>query len=248
MQIVGIYNIKGGVGKTAAAVNLAYLASREMPTLLCDLDPQGAASFYLQVEADSKLSKKRLLKGANKVNSSIRQTGCKGLDILPAAMSFRNLDLLLDGKKRSKKRLREILEPFGAVYDCIIIDSPPNITLLSENILNAADRVLVPVIPTSLSIMTLEKLSAFFGKKGLDREKLLPFFSMVEKRKKLHRETMNNPAQPLPFLTTPIPYCAEVEKMGIYRQPLPHKHPKSRLAANYRALWKALKSRLEFTD
>ncbi len=248
MKTLAFYSIKGGVGKTAAVVNVAYLASQHMRTLVCDLDPQGAASYYFQVEPDDDLSKKTLLKGSNKLNGSIRETGFSGLDILPATMSFRNLDQLLGAKKRSKKRLRESLDVFKDTYECILIDSPPNITLLSENIFQACDRLIVPVIPTSLSLMTLQKLCAFYDDKGLDRNQILPFFSMVEKRKKLHRTIMQDISlQPVPFLTPHIPHNAEVEKMGLYRQPLVHKHPKARAANSFRALWKAIQYRSDET-
>jgi cellulose biosynthesis protein BcsQ len=241
MTTIAIYNIKGGVGKTATAVNIAYLASLENNTLLCDLDPQGGSSYYMRARPKKKYGAKQLLKGGNKLENSIRGTDFQQFDLLPADLSLRNLDIELDNKKRSRTRLQETLEPFQASYPHIFLDSPPNITLLSENIFLAADLILIPLIPTSLSMMSYEKLLDFLTEEGFDTQKVLPFFSMVEKRKKMHRGFVKENAGKRPFMKTTIPYSSEVEKMGIYRAPLPWKQPGSIVGKQYKCLWDELK-------
>ncbi len=140
MQIIALYNIKGGVGKTAAAVNLAYLASLNgARTLLCDLDPQGSASFYLRIRPSKKFGRKKLIKGGKHIQQNIKGTDYENLDFLPSALSYRNLDIALDNLKRSQKRLKETLQPLKKEYDFLFLDCPPNITLVSENIFHAAD-------------------------------------------------------------------------------------------------------------
>lgn len=247
MKVLACYSIKGGVGKTASAVNLAYLAAASgKRTLLCDLDPQGASSFYFRVQAAKRFALKDLFSKRIRLLKSIRGSDYRRLDILPANLAYRNFDIMLKAMKKSRSRLERLLEPLAADYDLIVLDCPPNITLLSENVFQAADRVLIPVIPTTLSERTLEQLYAFFDDKGLPERKLLPFFSLVEYRKNLHAETMErlrkNYGQ---LLLTEIPFATEIEKMGLRRKPVGAFAPGSGGAKAYGKLWRELKKKLK---
>lgn len=239
MKILAFYSMKGGVGKTAAAVNVAYLAATAgQKTLLCDLDPQGSSSFYLKVKPAKKHNTKTLIKGGNKIDKNIRGSDYENLDILPAHLSYRNLDLILDDIKKSQKRLKKTLSPLKKEYDYIVLDCPPNITLVSENIFNAADLILVPLIPTTLSLLTYEKLMAFFKEMKLKRNTVYPFFSMVEKRKKLHNDTMDHFFKKQKrFLQTIIPYSSVVENMGIEKAPVAEFNPRSVASEAFMQLW-----------
>ena len=237
-HVIALYNIKGGVGKTSAAVNLAYLASKKAKTLIIDLDPQSAASFYFRVQSPKKHGTATVLKGGKKLDKQIRATDFDNLDLLPADFSYRNMDLALDGVKKSRKRLRDLTAQFKTEYGYIIIDSPPNITKVSENIFLAADYILIPMIPTILSERTYQKLYQFFVQEGLKEERIVPFFSMVEKRKKMHQEIMQELiAGDGRFLEETIPYASDVEKMGLYRQPVCHKKPGCPASEAYHRLW-----------
>jgi len=235
------------VGKTAAAVNLAYLASGEgSAVLLCDLDPQGAASFYLRVRSSKKYRARHLLDDDKKVAKNIKGTDFEQLDVLPAALSYRNLDIRLEGKKHSKSRLQEVLQPLQKEYHYIFLDCPPNLTLVSENIFLAADLILLPVIPTTLSMLSYQKLTRFFEKHHYDPDKLIGFFSMVEIRKKLHRQSIEPTSHnQLRFLQSQIPYSAEVEKMGLTRRPLVESRPPAGASLAYGRLWQEVKTILK---
>jgi chromosome partitioning protein len=174
---------------------------------------------------------------ADGLRRNIRESDFPGLDIIPSNLGYRHFDILLDGMSKRRKQLRRVLEEFKPDYDVILMDCPPNITLLSENVFRASDAILVPVIPTVLSKRTLEQLTGFFRDEGLPCEMLRPFFSMVQKRSKMHREIMADlPALHPGFLKTVIPFSADVEKMGVHRMPLLAYSHTCEAAKAYRAL------------
>ena len=243
MKTIAVYNIKGGVGKTAASVNLSYLAAEDnMQTLLMDLDPQGSTSYYFRIKPSKKLyTEKIFTKKSCAVDKNIKGTDFEGLDLLPANISFRNFDITLGGYKNSQKRLKKAIAPFKKEYDLIILDCPPNVTLLSENVFFAADYIIVPLIPTTLSVLSFEKLLTFFDDNGFDKGKLFPFFSMVERRKKMHKEIMLE-SEIKNLLKTQIPFNTDVERMGIYRQPACAFKPYSAGAKAFTTLWDEIKN------
>lgn len=241
MKIFAVYSSKGGVGKTAGAVNLAYSAAQSgQNVLLCDLDAQGAASYYFRVKADNKFNGKKFLKGG--LGKFIRASDYPNLDLLPAHFSLRNLDLALAKLDIGKRRgaLRKLLADFGDEYDVLIMDCPPNITLLSENIILAADSVVTPVIPTTLSLVALRQLLKIFKKIGAKEKKINAFFSMVEPRKVMHKDVISRYEKYPIFRSVQIPYLAEIEKMGIYRQPVGAVSRSSVAAQQYTNLWREI--------
>ena len=163
MKIIAIYCSKGGVGKTATSVNLAYAASQQgFSTLLCDLDPQGASSYYFRIRPKKKFNSTKLLEG--KLSKYIRGTDFDDLDLLPAHFSHGNMDLMLDREQKTSQHFRDVFTAEKDNYDLILLDCPPNLTLLSETIIESADMVITPVIPTTLSILSFEQLIKLFKK------------------------------------------------------------------------------------
>lgn len=247
MTIFATYNIKGGVGKTTATVNLAWLSAREgFRTLVWDLDAQGAASFYFRVKPKVKGGGKALLKRKHVFAEQIKGTDFENLDLLPADFTYRYMDLILDHSKHSTERLSRVLAPITPDYDHIFLDCPPSISLLSENVFNASDVLLVPIIPTTLSLRTLHQLAEFLQRKKVRRPRVMPFFSLVDRRRKLHRDIMEQlPLKVGGMLRTPIPNASEVERMGIHRAPLGsfgNRWP----ALAYEMLWSEIKGRLGY--
>jgi chromosome partitioning protein len=239
MKVLATYNIKGGVGKTASAVNLSYLAARSgLSTLVWDLDPQGAATFYYRIKPKVKGGARKLVKGKTTLGACVRGTDFEGLDLIPADFSYRHMDLELDSTKKPTGRLHRLIEPFRDEYDVVFLDCPPSISLVSESVFRAADALLVPSIPTVLSIRTLEQLAVAL--RGLKTKSLevLPFWCMVDRRKRLHRDLCQAPpSDPFRVLSAAIPSSSDVEKMGLHRSPIETYAHRSVAARAYRRLW-----------
>jgi len=244
MKILSFYNIKGGVGKTASSVNIAFLASSEKKNvLLWDLDPQGAASFYFSVKPSESHWLKGVIKGKDDIRDYIQKTENDYLDIIPSDFSFRLIDIYFNDIKKSEKRFINLFNKLKKEYDYVILDCPPGISLLSENILLLSDLILVPTIPTPLSIRTHEQLLMFCNKNKINTQKLVFFLSMVEIKKKLHLEHMEYLKKGSEqFCKTYIPYRSEIERMGIFRSPVTFHFPNSLTTIAYKKLWKEIKN------
>jgi len=239
VRVLAIYHIKGGVGKTTTAVNLSYLSSRTQGrTLVCDLDPQSSATYFFRVKPKTKGGVTSLVKGGERFDRNIKGTDYENLDLLPADFSYRNLDIALDGGKHPETRLAEVLATCREQYKVVFLDCPPTINIVAENVFHAADEIVVPVVPSTLSVRTFDKLLDFLDKHGYDKHKVLAFHSMVEMRKSLHREIMSRTSRDYAgMLSNHIPYLSEIEKMAVIRQPICAFAPFSAAAGAYRRLW-----------
>ncbi len=242
MVTLALYNLKGGVGKTAATINLAYLAAKEgYKTLIWDMDPQGSSSFYLGAVASTKNESRKLLNSEMDLLDAVQNSAYENLDIIPADLSARHADVLLSEMKQSKKKISSLLAGLKKEYDIVILDCPPGISILHDAIFFGSDWILMPNIPTTLSIRSYETVAAYFKENELDASKLKCFFSMVDHRKNLHHEVINSFYKDKYFLKSYIPYLSDVEKMGINESPLETFAASSYAAQCYRDLWKEIK-------
>ena len=244
-MVLATYSITGGVGKTTSAVNLAREAAvGGSRVLVWDLDPQGAATYFFRIRAKVKGGTERLVGAKGELAPHIRASDIPGVHVVPADFSLRHLDLQLDAAKRPTQRLASLLAGVGDRYDVAILDCPPSISLASESVFGAAHALLVPVIPTTLSSRTLHQLSEFLAESQRPPA-VLPFFSMVDGRKRLHREVMETLRVEWPaVLTTAIPNASVVERMGPERAPVGAFAPSSAAAAAFVQLWAEVSDRL----
>jgi cellulose biosynthesis protein BcsQ len=246
MKVLATYNIKGGVGKTSAAVNLAALAAADgRRVLLWDLDPQGAASFLFRIRPKVKGGGRKLVRGRSEIDTLLRGTDIEGLDLLPADFSYRHMDLALDTSGKPTRRLAKLLAPLRPHYDLALLDCPPSISLVSESVFDAADALLVPLIPSTLTLRTFEQLDQFVAREVRRRPQIVAFFSMVDRRKRLHREVVDSfPNSRDDVVATAIPSATEVELMASLRSPLVVHAPHSRAGRAYTGLWADVRQRL----
>lgn len=242
MVTIALYNLKGGVGKTAATINLAYLSAKQgYKTLIWDLDPQGSSSFYLGVTSTVKNESKKLISGEMDLTDAIQSSAYENLDIIPSDISARNADILLNDMKQSKKKIASLLSSVKKSYDIVFLDCPPGISILHDAVFNGADWVFMPNIPTTLSIRSFESVLQYFKENDLDTSKLKCFFSMVDHRKNLHHEVINEFYKDKLFFKSYIPYLSDVEKMGVNQAPLETFAASSFAAQCYSNLWKEIK-------
>lgn len=239
MKTLAVYNVKGGVGKTAAAVNLASLAAAAgHATLLWDLDPQGAASWYLRGDS-ARSPEKAVWRGDNPLGRRVADTTQSNLRLIPADLDSRHLDVWL--RKDDPTALKALLKPLAEQYALVVLDCPPSLSHLADNLFHAADRILVPVVPTHLSLRALMTLIDYFKANDLPRSRLKPVWSMADRRRLLHRMLIEQPPKTMrDVCATVIPYSAAIERMGEHRAPVEAYEPASVAAAAYRALWREL--------
>jgi chromosome partitioning protein len=245
MTVVAAYNIKGGVGKTSVSVNLAWLAAESgARVLLWDLDPQGAATYLLRIKPKIKGGGRKLVHGKTDPAALLKGTDHERLDLLPADFSYRNMDLALDETKRPTQRLARVIDRLAGDYDLVFLDCPPAISLASESVFEAADALLVPLIPSPLSLRTFDQLRAFVAANVPDPPAILAFFSMTDGRRRVHREVAAQLAADPGVLKTAIPYASDVERMSLHRRALAERAPHGRAGVAYAQLWEELRGRL----
>jgi len=240
LATIAVYSLKGGVGKTTFAINLAWASAKRSSrrTLLWDLDPQAAATWMLAADRQGRDEAQAIFSRDIDVETLIRPSTVEGVDLIAADTSLRGLDrLFFEIGKR--KRLAKLIERLGKSYDRIVLDCPPGLTETSEQVLRAADIVIVPVIPSPLSQRALGEVARYLVQQGGSHPPILPVYSMVDRRRRLHRAAMeDNPSWPA------VPMASAVEQMAIRRKPIGEFAGGTAAAQQFNVLWQAIEARL----
>lgn len=237
-HVFAVFSTKGGVGKTTTAVNLAWEAADEgHRVLLWDLDPQAASTWLLGAREKLRGGAEALIRGEKSARKSIRESEFERIDVLPADASYRDLDIALDASKKSSSRLEAALKPLRKEYDVIVLDCPPSSSRVAENALRAADVVVMPVLPAPLALRSLEQVRALMDDTGRTR-RLFVFLNQVDRRKKAHREAVEQlPAADKAITDITVPATVVVERMGELRAPLGEFASRTAAAKAFGALW-----------
>lgn len=234
MPTIAVYSLKGGVGKTTLAVNLAWcsatLSARR--TLLWDLDPQAASTFLLGEPKGKDRAQAIFTRDVDPARSA-HPSRVANLDLIDADASLRNLDLLFHEIDK-KKRLAKLLAGVARNYDHVLLDCPPGLTPTAEQVIRAADLIVVPVVPSPLSERAFAEMAQHLGK-----TEILPVLTMVDRRRALHREAIaRHPDWPV------VPMASVIETMAAKRMPVGAFAPRTPAAAAFAGLWQAIERRL----
>ncbi len=240
MAVIAVYSMKGGVGKSCTAVNLAWnsAVNSSRKTLVWDLDPQGASSFILNGDRHKKDRARAMIAGDIKASKLIKSTEFENIDLLAADISLRGLDRMLF-ELNKKKHMGRIMKMLLKDYDRIILDCPPGLTETSEQILRNADLVIVPVIPSPLSERALKDVQQFLDSTGWKHAPLLPVYTMVDRRRRIHNDTLaKHKKWPV------IPMSSAVERMTKLKKPVGVFASRSQPAKAYAKIWRGIEKRL----
>lgn len=244
MAVIAVFSIKGGVGKTTLATELAWRWARggAHSTLLWDLDPQGGASFLAGVAEPQRHRAAAIFQRDGRPREAIAPSGHAGLAMIPADPSLCQLPLLLP--RLGPRRLQQMTGLLRSDYQRIVLDCPAGLSSVSEQALLAADAIIVPLPPSPLSLRALDQLREGLVRLHSRHAPILPVLSMYSSRRPLHREVRVGRAAAWPT----IPLAAQIEQVAVRRAPLTSFAGGSQADRAFDRLWRGIEGKVSQAD
>jgi chromosome partitioning protein len=242
VAVIAVYSVKGGVGKTTIAVDLAWRAATlySRNTLLWDLDQQGGAAYLLGMDDVPRPRAASVFQRDGKPRQYIAPTPYPGLSLLQADESMRSLPLLL-ARLGQRQRLASMTSLLKGDYDRIVLDCPAGMNEVSEQVLIAADVLIVPLPPSPLSARALEAIHRELLLHHHRHPPILPVLSMYDARRTHHRDVAQSVAATWPK----VPLATQLEQSAIKRAPLGSFANNSEAGKSLDQLWQAIELKLE---
>jgi chromosome partitioning protein len=243
-NIIAVINQKGGVGKTTTAVSVAaILAEKNYKTLLIDADPQGNATVSLGLENKNiNDTLYNLLIDKIEFKEAVTETKYKNLDIIKSNNNLANINLVLFSETNREFKLKNKMDIFIEKnnYDFVIIDSPPNLDILTVNIMTFCNKILVPLKADFLSIHglailleTYQKIKTNLNLNLIIIGVLLNMFNISTKICTDVEKAISGAIGPLLF-TTKIPQNVKITESPSFKVPIIYHDPKSNGSIKYK--------------
>jgi len=214
VAVIAVYSVKGGVGKTTIAVDLAWRAAvaRGRNTLLWDLDVQGGCGFLLGLDEPTRQRAAAIFQRDGKPRENIIHTAYERLSLMQADQSLRNLPVQL-ARIGQNRRLSTMISHLRGEFNRIILDCPPVLNEISDQIIAAADVLIVPLPPSPLSLRALDAVRSELTRNHHRHPPILPVLSMYNSRRLLHRQARYGAAADWPI----VPLASQLEQSAARR-------------------------------
>ena len=245
MAVVAIYSIKGGVGKTTLAVDLAwrFAVHGGRQTLLWDLDMQGGAGWVLghepAVVPHLPAGAAAVFQRDGKPQHLVRPTHVDGLSLICADDGLRSLPLQL-ARLGQRRRLATMTRRLRTDYERIVLDCPAGMNEVTEQVIAAADLIIVPLPPSPLARRALDMVRRELVRLRARHAPILPVLSMIDMRRRLHRDLAGGEALGWPH----VPMASAIERCGVHRRPIAEFAAGTPADVALARLWRGIETKL----